>query len=142
MFKNIKGQLMEGAKDGLTLYGAQTAFSVADGIVKGLTTDPITLKPSIPEFIRRPAVGLILAMVLQKVVGGKVGKLATTVAFAETIATWADPYVAKAVHSFIATPQGPVNAPTTQGYVTKGYANTRGIGSRDGNMRGYTQVNG
>ena len=140
MFKNIKGQLMEGAKDGLTLYGAQTAFGIADGVVKGLTTDRVTGQSSIPEFVRRPAVGLILATVLQKMVGGKVGKLAMTVAFAETIATFTDPFVASSVAKFMA-PQAP--GTTTQGYVTKGYtaSSTRGF-SREGNMRGYTQVNG
>ena len=139
MFKNIKGQLMEGAKDGLTLYGAQTAFGIADGVVKGLTTDRVTGQSSIPEFVRRPAVGLVLATVLQKMVGGKVGKLAMTVAFAETIATFADPFVASSVAKFMA-PQAPAGT-TTQGYVTKGYATTHGF-SREGNMRGYTQVNG
>ena len=55
------------------------------------------------------------------------------------IATFADPFVASSVAKFMA-PQAPAGT-TTQGYVTKGYATTRGF-SREGNMRGYTQVNG
>lgn len=131
MLKNIKGTVMEGAKDGLSLYAAAKLFQVGDSFASSMA-------PSLPVFVRKPAVGIGLAMLLSKVVGGRIGKLATAVAFEQTIASFADPMVNPVLLSIAGGA-----APTTQGYrVTQGYAPAMrgGFNGRSNSMRGYTGV--
>jgi hypothetical protein len=136
MFRGLQGKVMDGVKDGLSLYGSYKAFGIADAIVASTI--------GFPAIIRKPAVGLVLATLLQKFVGGRVGKYAVAVAFEQTIASMADPIVNPLILGLAGATRGYLPS-NTRGYATgAGAGAMRGTGnlSRGGGMRGYTQVAG